>query len=170
MTQHFTIVFDWGDTVMRDFDAPGPMAWWPEVAAMPGVGEALQVLAARYPLVLASNAPLSDVGQIAQALARVGLDGYFTACFNMRMLGASKPEPRFFQNLCAALGTMPSACVMVGNDYHNDMEGAKQAGMRTVWYCPKPCAGDFPCADGIIRDMAELPEAVERVTGIVLVT
>ena len=72
------VIFDWGDTVMRDFPQyAGPMAGWPEVAAMPGITEALRTLAADYRLVLATNAAASGADRARAALARVELDTYF---------------------------------------------------------------------------------------------
>ena len=50
------IVFDWGDTVMRDFPFEGAMKDWPFVAAIPGIEDALAELKKKYTLVLGSNA------------------------------------------------------------------------------------------------------------------
>ena len=51
------IVFDWGDTVMRDFpEFKGPMTLWPRVEAVDGVTEALESLYQDTVCCLASNA------------------------------------------------------------------------------------------------------------------
>jgi hypothetical protein len=41
-------VFDWGDTLLRDFRSPIPMAEGPEVEPMRGVPSALKVLRKRF--------------------------------------------------------------------------------------------------------------------------
>ena len=50
------IVFDWGDTVMRDFPFEGAMKDWPFVAAIPGIEDTLAELKKKYILVMGSNA------------------------------------------------------------------------------------------------------------------
>ena len=60
------IVFDWGDTLMRDFGLPGPMALWPRVEVLPGAAAALEVLHERYRLAVASNAGESGADLIRQ--------------------------------------------------------------------------------------------------------
>ena len=54
------VVCDWGDTLMRVFEFQGPMAYWPHVALVPGVAEALEQLAGQVTLCVASNAGDSD--------------------------------------------------------------------------------------------------------------
>lgn len=49
------VVFDWGDTLMRAFEF-----YWPRVALVPGVAEALEQLAGQVTLCVASNAGDSD--------------------------------------------------------------------------------------------------------------
>ena len=73
-----TIVFDWGDTLMRVWpDCDGPMVTWPRVEALPHVEDTLTQLHANWCMALATNAAASEEDEIWQALARVGLDGRF---------------------------------------------------------------------------------------------
>ena len=68
------ILFDWGDTLMRDFrEFSGPMASWPEVRALPGAGEVLSALRPHWRLALATNAADSSEAEIRDALERVDL-------------------------------------------------------------------------------------------------
>ncbi len=72
-----SILFDWGDTLMRDFSSfVGPMKDWPTVEALPGAAEVLTVLHPDWTLALATNAEASGETDIWAALRRVGLDGY----------------------------------------------------------------------------------------------
>jgi hypothetical protein len=65
-----TTLFDWGDTVMRDY----PEITIPMVEYLHSTGRRI---------VLATSASISDEDQIHGALARSGLDEYFSriACF-----------------------------------------------------------------------------------------
>jgi putative hydrolase of the HAD superfamily len=74
MNKTKAIIFDWGDTIMRNFpEYPGPMAYWPRVEAVTGINDALQHLQKDFICCLASNAVNSDAGLMGLALSRVNL-------------------------------------------------------------------------------------------------
>jgi phosphoglycolate phosphatase-like HAD superfamily hydrolase len=157
------LIFDWGDTVMRVFPDPtGPMADWPEVAAVPGIGDALTVLAPRYRLALATNAGDSGGEQVRAALRRVHLDAFFSAVITSREIGARKPALAFFDATLNAIGCAPGEAAMIGDDYAADVVGAKAAGLRAIWFNPgrRPCPEPHPAYDAELGDMARLPEAL----------
>lgn len=156
------VLFDWGDTVMRNLPYPGAMADWPRVEAVPGAGEALEVLSERYRLALATNAEDSGPAQIKAALQRVGLGEAFSAILTARRLGARKPERGFFVAALAEMAFAPGEVAMVGDDYHADISGAKEAGLRAVWYNPRQscCPVPHPLHDAEIASMNELPGAL----------
>ena len=130
-------VFDWGGTVMRDYGLPGPMARWPEAAAIEGVADALERIATGHELALATNAADSDAALVREALARVGLDHFFPSIFVSSEIGAEKPAAAFFRAVIAGLGCAPEELVMVGDSYENDMRGG--AGGRVVDDLVQPC-------------------------------
>jgi len=157
------LIFDWGDTIMRDFpDLPGSMAFWPRVEAISGAAEALAALSPIYPCCLASNAGASDAALMGQALERVGLRQYFRHLYTSKELGAAKPSPDFFLGVCQRVGVDPAACVMIGNDYAKDIAGARAVGIRTVWLAADPGPGPHPAADVIIATLADLPGALSH--------
>jgi putative hydrolase of the HAD superfamily len=160
------VIFDWGDTVMRDFPQfAGPMVDWPEVAAMPGIRDALRTLAADYRLVLATNAAASGAQTVRAALARVGLDDYFAHVLTARELGVSKPDPGFFERVLEVCGGVPHRAVMVGDSFRTDIVGAKHASLRAIWYNPRGEAppADVPITpDATIRELGDLPAAIRR--------
>lgn len=153
-------MFDWGDTLMRDFGFPGPMVHWPRVALVPGVAEALEGLAGRLTCCVASNAGDSDAELMGLALARVGIRQHFDHLFTSRELGASKPHPDFFRGILARLAVEPEACVSVGNDYEKDVAPAKAVGMHTIWFAEASTAVSGPAADVVIHAMADLAAAI----------
>ncbi len=89
-------VFDWGDTVMRDFDLPGPMSAWDRVEWVPGAEEALAWLSERYCCIIATSASHSDVPEMRKALSRVGADRYFRHFFRVSRLVSTSPMCNFF--------------------------------------------------------------------------
>lgn len=161
------IIFDWGDTLMRDFPQyPGPMASWPVVEVIDGAAEALEGLDRSLVCCVASNAGASDAALLGQALERVGIRSYFDHLFTSKELGAAKPDPRFFIEAATRAGAAPNQCVMVGNDYVKDIIGAKQAGMRTVWLdVGASGSAEHPHADHIIRRIDELPGLIRALLG-----
>ena len=156
------VVFDWGDTLMRVFKSPGPMAYWPHVALVPGVAGALEQLAGQVVLCVASNAGDSDAELMGLALARVGIRKYLDYLLTSRELGANKPQPAFFRGVIRALMVEPGECVMVGDDYERDIASAKAIGMHTVWFAEAPVAGPNPAADVVICSMANVVTAVAQ--------
>jgi putative hydrolase of the HAD superfamily len=49
-------------------------------------------------------------------------------------VGMIKPDPRIFAHVCERLGVLPSASVMIGDNFERDILGARAAGMQTVWF------------------------------------
>jgi putative hydrolase of the HAD superfamily len=162
------VAFDWGDTLMRDDRAAtGPMAGWPRVAAIEGAAEALAELAPRHRLVVATNAADSGADLVLAALARVGLDGFFAAVFSSCEVGADKPSRLFFDTMVKRLACAAGEVVMVGDNYANDVIGARAAGLRAVWFNPAgaPCPVAAARHDAEVRALAELPAAIARIDG-----
>jgi putative hydrolase of the HAD superfamily len=150
------VIFDWGDTLMRDFPQfEGAMVHWPRVERLPGVMETLLSLKGRVVLCVASNAGDSDAELMGRALERAGIRHFFDHLWTSRELGASKPAIAFFQAVLRELELEPPSCVMVGNDYEKDIVPAKAAGMWTVRLAPSP-APRAPDADTVIRSMGDL--------------
>jgi len=157
------VFFDWGNTVMRVFpEWRGPMVDWPVVSEMPGAREALAALKGRYRLVLVTNAADSTQEQVAEALERVGLRGYFDQIFTSSELGARKPQTAFYENALRLVDCRASEAMMVGDNLEADVLAAQQVGLRVVWYNSigesVMATGGGP--DAVIKNLEELPEVV----------
>jgi putative hydrolase of the HAD superfamily len=163
------IVFDLGDTVMRELpDWPGRMVDAPHVEAMPGIAAALAALQPCYRLAMASNAQASTAPDIRAALRRVGLDGWFEFVLSSADLGVAKPDPAFFAIVLRACGCAPEQAVMVGDTFEKDVTGAKAVGMRAVWYNWKNAAappGSPFTPDAEIRDLLDLESTLRALDG-----
>ncbi len=151
------VIFDWGDTLMRDYpEKPGPMYLWDEVSLLDGAEVLLKYLKGKYLLAVATNAECSNTEAMVKALQRVGIAHYFD-CFSSSLdLGAAKPDPRFFQEVCKQLGVSPGDCVMVGNSYEKDIVGACQAGLQTIYFNPGLLSGEFPEAGHVVKNLVDV--------------
>jgi putative hydrolase of the HAD superfamily len=157
------VALDWGNTLMRDLGIyPGPMASWPHVAAIDGAAGALSVLAAGRRLVVATNAADSGADLVLAALARVGLDRFFSDVFSSCEVGSEKPARAFYEAMIERLARAPAQVAMVGDSYPNDVAGARAAGLRAVWFNPAglPCPLAQAWHDAEVRALADLPAAI----------
>ena len=86
---------------------------------------ALELLAARYPLVALSNGN-ADV-------QRIGIGHFFRASVTAREFGVGKPDPRIFHAAAGALELTPEEVLHIGDDATLDALGALNAGMQAAW-------------------------------------
>lgn len=119
------------------------------------VRPALERLARRYTLASLSNGN-ADVRLI-------GLDDVFHFSLNAIEAGAAKPDPLMFELACQRLAVLPEQVVHVGDDPEHDIQGAANAGMRTVWVnrFGRSWPGG-PRADAEIRDLTALEAVLLR--------
>lgn len=129
------ILFDWGDTLMRDFKQfGGPMKDWPRVQALPGAAKVLKVLHPHWTLALATNAEASGEADIRAALQRVDLDRWLDRVYCFRKIGHKKPSREFYQFILDDLKLAPRSICMVGDNYETDVLGANACGLRAIWF------------------------------------
>lgn len=129
------ILFDWGDTVMRDDPASNvPMVEWLTVEAVNGIDEVLTHLqSSGRTCILATSASISDEIQIRAALARVGLDRYFSHIYCFKNTSLSKGNA-FYRHILSDLGLAASSVLMVGDSLEKDVLIPNQVGIFAVWF------------------------------------
>lgn len=128
------LIFDWGDTIMRDDPAPtSAMYLWPAVEVMEGAEEVLRRLRPGRTIALATGAARSSEADIWRALARGNLDPFFDKVYCFGNTGCRKPAPQFYEYVLRDLGARPSEALMVGDSWENDVLGANRVGIRAVW-------------------------------------
>ena len=117
--------------------------------------QVLTKLAQKMPMVLVSN----FYGNVATVLREMQLDTLFTSVIESAVVGVRKPDPRIFSLGGEALGIKPSETVVIGDSYDKDIEPAKAAGCRTVWYIGEGWNDGLPDAthaDAVITSLTEL--------------
>ena len=92
-----------------------------------------QVKADGYKVGLISNTGMTPGYAFREFLEQKKLGHYFdTMAFSDEMLLA-KPSVPMFERTLEELGAEPSETVHVGDHLRNDVLGAKEAGLRTIW-------------------------------------
>ena len=126
---------------------------------MPGASEAVERMAARWPVGVASssNRPLIEL-----ALELTGLGRHFRAVLSSEEVERGKPEPDVYLAAAERLGVDASGCTAI-EDSTNGLLSARAAGMRVVAVPdPRyPPSGDaLTVADAVLGSLDELTPEV----------
>ena len=151
-----TVLFDWGDTVMRDFpEFSVPMVEWETVESIDGIAEVLAYLhASGRRIILATSADISDEAQIRGALARVGVEQYFSRIYSFKNTNLQKGEA-FYHHILDDLNISASDAVMVGDHFEKDVQVPNSLGIFAVWFNP---ASDEVRNGGLCITVHSMPE------------
>jgi putative hydrolase of the HAD superfamily len=133
-----TILFDWGDTVMRDDPTSTlPMVEWQTIEVIKGIAGLLDYLrSSGRQVILATSASISDESQIHGALARGGLDEYFSCIYCFKNTHLPKGEA-FYRHILSDLHIPATDALMVGDSFENDVQAATAVGIFAVWFNPQ---------------------------------
>ncbi len=101
-----------------------------KVELVPGVKEILEFLSGKYRLAVISNA-ISEVPR--HAIRKFDLEKYFDFVTISRDIGIRKPNPEIFRFTLHNLGVESHEAIHVGDSLEYDVQGAKNAGMKTIW-------------------------------------
>lgn len=102
---------------------------------MPGALEVVRTLAGRgHRLFILTNG-FSSVQHVK--MEKSGLKPYFKAVIASDAVGFPKPDIRVFQASLQQTGSTAERAVMIGDDLHCDVVGARQAGWRQIHYNPE---------------------------------
>jgi HAD superfamily hydrolase (TIGR01509 family) len=123
---------------------------------IPGAVEAVQSLAGRWPLALASS---SNRGLIDFVLEVSGLDRYFRATVSSEEVPRGKPAPDVFLEAARRLDAQPERCAAI-EDSEAGIRSAKAAGMRVI-AVPNP---HFPPADEALETADVVLDSVAVLT------
>jgi HAD superfamily hydrolase (TIGR01509 family) len=127
---------------------------------IPGAVEAVERLAARWPLGLASS---SNRRVIDLVLETSGLTGSFRATVSSEEVAQGKPAPDVYLEAARRLGVEPARCAAV-EDSENGILSAKAAGMRTI-AIPNP---RYPPAEYALAAADLVLDSIEELTSEVL--
>jgi HAD superfamily hydrolase (TIGR01549 family) len=123
------------------------------IELVPSVKEMLIDLSGRYKLAIVSNA-ITNVSRLA--LQKLDLAKYFDCIVLSRDLGVRIPDPEIFFYALRSMWVKGSESVHVGDSLEDDVQGGKNAGMKTVWIRGEEEVTNIH-PDFVISKVTELP-------------
>jgi HAD superfamily hydrolase (TIGR01549 family) len=106
-------------------------------------------------LIVVSNAN----GTLHVCFDRVGLSVCIDAAFDSHWEGVEKPDPRFFELALARVGARPESTMHVGDLYHVDVVGARNASIHPALLDPFDLYEEADCLR--VRSLGELADRLE---------
>ena len=91
-------------------------------------------------------------------LERSGIRDFFQHVFISEEVGVHKPHPEIFRAALSAFNDPKSECLMVGDDFAKDIEGAQVFGIDQFYYNPHhiPCNGGPTYESDTLLDLKHL--------------
>lgn len=131
-----------------------------KVRPFPGVKELVPLVAARYPLAIASGALRSEIEMIVE---RIGLEGYFQVIVSSEDISEGKPNPDIFIRALEGLNQkrpkggaiLPSECLVI-EDSREGILGAHRAGIKCVAVTNSHTAKELAEADAVVGSLSEV--------------
>ncbi|MFI5204098.1 MAG: YjjG family noncanonical pyrimidine nucleotidase [Flavobacteriales bacterium] len=117
----------------------------------PGTHEVLAYLKTKYTLALVTNG-FNEVQYVK--IKESGIHPYFHAVVTSEEAGVQKPHKDIFHRACSKIMLPPEDCIMIGDNWEADMEGAKNAGLQRIHFDPDKTARHT--VENRIYDLREL--------------
>ena len=161
-----TVLFDWGNTVMRDDPAMvTPMVEWETIEVVDGIPEVLAYLhSSGRRIVLATSATISDESQIRGALARGGIDTYFSHIYCFRNTNLPKGQA-FYRHILSDLQISAADALMIGDDFEKDVQIPNTLGIFAFWFSSgseQHQKNDFYRGINSMREVREFFESLDQ--------
>jgi putative hydrolase of the HAD superfamily len=99
-----------------------------------------------------------------EKLRDCGLDRYVDVLVVSEEVGVAKPDPRIFEVALGRAGCRADEAVMVGDSWTNDIEGARAAGIRAVWFSRTGVPRREPGVD-VIASLEPADEILKTILG-----
>ncbi|NTW15522.1 MAG: HAD family hydrolase [Candidatus Moranbacteria bacterium] len=134
------------------------------VRPYPGVLETLERLSKRH---LLSVASYTQSAFTLPELKEVGLSGFFSDHIFSSDIGFRKTSPDFYRECLRIIGAEPAECVMIGDNYQEDVAVPEGIGMKTIWIwnpvtAPEGLVPDRADAVVDLADIRRLSEVLDR--------
>ena len=125
---------------------------------MPHAMEALEYLSGKYRLYILSNG-FRELQE--QKMRSAGILHYFRKIVLSEDIGAHKPFPAIFNFAMSATQSEFRTSLMIGDNWKNDVAGARDVGMGQGYYCPdaEPSVLEFQ-PTFLLRDWEEIEKVL----------
>ena len=129
-----------------------------DVELYPDVLPDLEILFSRYTVVAVTNGNAN--------LQTIGIRHLFHDVVTASDVGAAKPARRIFETAIRKAGVSPEEILHVGDHPETDVDGGRQAGLRTAWVnrANAEWPDHLPRPDLTIGTISELREILEKAT------
>ena len=127
-----------------------------KVVFFEGAIDVLKALSERYKVYALTNGN-ADVKMI-------GIDKFLSGAVSSADVGVSKPNPKIFEATLKKAGEEASSCIHIGDDYEDDIVGASNAGIASIWLNErgqKDPSMNF--ATKVVTKVKEIPHAVKMI-------
>ncbi len=127
-----------------------------EVVLFPEVERTLEELATKYELGIITNGNAD--------IKNMKISKYFSFSISAEEIGTPKPQPEIFLAALRLTKVDSKDFVYVGDDLVNDIDGAKNVGMTTIW--KKNSARQLngnTVPDKVIEHIGALPRAIQEI-------
>ncbi len=95
-------------------------------------------------VVIATN-PIFPETAIRQRMDWAGISDFpFKLVTSYEVMHSAKPNPLYYSEILELIGRRPEECVMVGDDWGNDIEPAMKARLRVFWVHAAPDSAHAP--------------------------
>ena len=129
-----------------------------KVVFFEGAIDALKALSERYKVYALTNGN-ADVKMI-------GIDKFLSGAVSSADVGVSKPNPKIFEATLKKAGEEASSCIHIGDDYEDDIVGANNAGIASIWLNDRSQKDpSMNLATKVVTKVQEIPRAVELIAG-----
>ena len=128
-----------------------------QVVFFPGALDTLALLAGEYRLGALTNGNAN--------IEAVGLAEYFSFAYSSADVGVSKPAPDMFHAALRHAGVDAAGTIHVGDNLVDDIAGAAQLGIHTIWTNHEDGSSDdasHPPSE-IVDHLEDLPKAVDAI-------
>ena len=96
----------------------------------------------------------------------IGIDKYLSGAVSSAEVGVSKPNPEIFEAVLNKAGEKAKSCIHVGDDYEDDIVGANNVGIASIWLNHRHQSGpSMNLATKVVSKVTEIPRAVELISG-----
>jgi len=121
--------------------------------------EVLAALSRTYRLGLVTNTQGQKSGGTHRIALFPGIERFFEVIVVAGESGVPpKPDRRAFQTALDAMDILPAGAVYVGDDWRNDVCGARDAGLRPVWLKHRSVRRNWPDGTGAVATIGDLRE------------
>ena len=130
-----TIIFDWGNTLMKDFNKSGPMYLWDYLENVSDIDTLLKKLIKyNIKLIAASSASDSNSEMMKKAFIKTGIDIFFDSFYTSAELKYKKPDTNFFYSILKLENILPAETIVIGDSYEKDYLPSKECGCFSILF------------------------------------